>query len=199
MSTQGDRTNLQLQVTSTEDTSWSRAFEPDVVGSHETNQDVNELRSKQRQPAPSSPRCRHAQGRSACASSARFSLQKSFLRAKSQRNPINRLKVRRYSCLPANMDAFKHRQSRCLVEQLCSMGSEHFLNVALPWLTFRPPQNSSPNDRRFRAKAPAVFRGAPCDTPKHMEPSEILTAIFTDLFQPHFSRIHVHGQCGGRL
>ena len=60
-------------------------------------------------------------------------------------------------------------------------------------------QNSSPNDSRPRAKPPTVFRGAFHDTPKHMEPIEILTAIFTDLFQPQFSRIHVHGQCGGRL
>ena len=37
VSTRGDRTNLQLQVTGTEDKSWSRAFEPDVVGSHKTS------------------------------------------------------------------------------------------------------------------------------------------------------------------
>ena len=92
------------------------------------------------------------------------------------------------------------------------MGREHYLNV-IAWNLFSavadvsPSTGVGPGHTEFclrmtpalARKPPTVFCGALPDTPRHMEPSEIFTAIFTDLFQPQFSRIHVHGQCGGRL
>ena len=82
------------------------------------------------------------------------------------------------------------------------MWREHFLNV-IAWNLFSAVADVSPSTGvglgHTARKPPTVFCGALYDTPRHMEPSVIFTAIFTDLFQPQFSRIHVHGQCGGRL
>ena len=62
-----------------------------------------------------------------------FSLQKSFLRAKSQRNPRNRLKVRRYSCLPANMGPSRTEKVSVWWHRHARWGAtEYFFSSFLP-------------------------------------------------------------------